>query len=157
MENTRIISILILTALLSSCGFKPIKQKESSSIYLQNINIVGEQRLAYLLKNNIRLLSDSNAKNKYDSEIIITNQKNIKSKDKTGKITRYSLIISANIKLISLDDKTETQNTFSRNADYEVATIHSDTVNNENNASKNIIEQLSDDIINFINLSVKNR
>ena len=44
-----------------------------------------------------------------------------------------------------------------RNTDYNVANIHSDTINNENNATKNITQQLSDDITNYIILTMRNR
>ena len=46
-------------------------------------------------------------------------------------------------------------NNFTKNADYNVAEIHSDTVSNENNITKKLVEQLSEDIINYITFSMR--
>jgi hypothetical protein len=147
--------IIILTLLLLSCGFKPINQKDNNLINLKNINVVGDQRIAYLIKNNILLISNDNSRNEYNADITIIKNKSAKIKDSTGKIKRYSLSLSADLKLTNLSDKTELQKSFTRSSDYDVRSIHSDTINNENNVIKNIIQQLTDDITNFIILSVR--
>ena len=77
-KNIKIISILAFSMLLLSCGFKQIQGKKK--IQIQNININGENRIAYVLKNNISLMSDNNSKNKYDVEINIKKEKKIKLK-----------------------------------------------------------------------------
>ena len=83
---TKIISIFTLAILLSSCGFKQINKKNIGSINIQNINVIGEKRIAYTLKNNILLISDISSKNKYDAEIKIQKTKNNKIKNKLGQI-----------------------------------------------------------------------
>ena len=147
--------IIILTLLLLSCGFKPINQKDNMLINFKSINVVGEQRIAYLVKNNILLISDENSKNEYKAEIKIVKNKSSKIKDKAGRIKRYALTLSADLKLVNLADKTVLQKKFSRSTDYDARSIHSDTISNENNAIENIIQQLTDDITNFIIFSVK--
>ena len=57
-KKIKYILILILSGLLFSCGFKPLNQKAGNLINFQNINIVGEQRIAYKIKSSIALLSD---------------------------------------------------------------------------------------------------
>lgn len=157
MKNFKIITILAVSSLLLSCGFKRIDQKENSLINFQNIAVNGEQKIAYLLKNDISYISNKNAKNKYDLNIEITKQKNIKIKDKTGKVVRYSLHVTALMELESINDKTKINKRFSRSEDYEVADIHSDTIKNEKNSTKNISQQLSTDIITFITLTMRNK
>ena len=112
MKDIKITSILIFL-LLSSCGFKPINQKNNSLIYFNEIVISGDKRIGY----NINL--------------------------------------SALLKLTNNKNRKEIQKTFNRNADYDVATIHSNTINNEKNATKNLTQQISTEIINFINLSMR--
>jgi hypothetical protein len=155
MKNIKITSILIFL-LLSSCGFKPINKKNSSLIYFNNIVVSGDKRISYNLKNDILLISDDSSKNNYDAEIKLTKQKKTKIKDLSGKVTRYNINLSALLKLTNNKDKREIQKTFSKDADYDVAKIHSNTINNENNATKNLTQQISTDIINFINLSMRN-
>ena len=152
IKKIPIISITIFSILLCSCGFKAVHQKENNLIFLQNINIVGEKRLAYFLKNNILLVSNKDSKNKYNAEIKIDRQKNPKNKDITGKVIRYNLVLSATIELINIDNGVN--KTFVRSFDYDIAKIHSDTINNENAAIKNIIQILSDDMVSYINFSM---
>jgi hypothetical protein len=156
MINHKLISIVILS-LLVSCGYKPSSQKNSKLIYFQKIEIVGEQRIAYILKNNILLISDRNSKNKYDAKIKITKKKINKIKNKNGKITRYNLSLKVDLQLTNLENNSNLTKSFLRNANYEVATIHSDTIRNENNAVNNLIQQISNDIINFLNILMRNK
>ena len=155
-KKTKIISIFIISILLTSCGFKVMNQKQNEQIYIQKIKIVGERRIAYLLKNNIRLVSNDKSKKRYDVAIKIEKQKTDKIKDSTGRVVRYTLSFNLDLQLINLDTNNKKQKTFIRNGDYNVASIHSDTINNENEAMKNIIKNISDDIITFINMSTKN-
>jgi hypothetical protein len=55
-KNIKIITIFIFSVLLVSCGYKNIHQKKKISIYIQNINIIGEKRIGNKLKNNIILI-----------------------------------------------------------------------------------------------------
>jgi hypothetical protein len=154
MKNGKITSILIFL-LLSSCGFKPMHQKNNNLIYFNKIVISGDKRIGYSLKNNISLISDENSKNNYNAEIKLTKQRKIRIKEISGKVTRYNINLSALLRLTNNKNRKEIQKTFNRNADYDVATIHSDTINNENNATKNLTQQISTEIINFINLSMR--
>ena len=147
-KNIKIISILACSMLLLSRGLKQIQGKKK--IQIQNINISGENIIAYVLKNNISLMSDNNSKNKYDVEINIKKEKKNKIKDLAGKVIRYELFIEADFKLTDLNDNKIIQKKFIKTSDYTVGSSHSGTIDNERNATKNIIRQLSEDINNFI-------
>jgi hypothetical protein len=137
-----------------SCGFKPINKINNQLIHIQNLNVTGEQKVSYLLKNNILLISNSASENKYNADLTIDKQKSSKIKNKSGKITRYNLSLSVNVKLTNIEDETLIQKTFLKSVDYDVAEIHLDTIRNENNAIKSATQQISNDIINLINLSL---
>lgn len=156
MIKTKNLSILILSLLLLSCGFKKIDRSKVNLVNIQNIKVIGDQRTSYSLKNEILLISNKNSNNKYDAEITITNQKKIKIKNKAGKATRYDLSITANLKLINLSNKEELVKEFTRSGDYNVAKNHSDTTSNEKSAEENIIQNLSDDIVDFITFLIRN-
>lgn len=153
-KNNKIAYIFILSFFLVSCGFKKINQ-DKSDIYLQNINIIGENRLAYLLKNNILLISDENAKNIYDIDLKLIETKTNKLKDETGKVKRYNTNIDAKLVLKNNASQEIIKKSFSVNADYKVAESHSETINNKKNASKNIVKQLTNEITTFIQLTSK--
>jgi len=157
MKNIKIISILVFLILLSSCGFKPINQKNGNLINFRNIKVTGEQRIAYALKNNLLVISNNNSQNNYDAEIKIIKKKNSKIKNSSGKIIRYELSITVSLELTNLDDNIKINKSFVRSGDYNVDVIHSDTINNEKNLTKNIIQQISDDAVNFISLSIRKK
>ena len=155
-KKIRIIFIVILPLVLSACGFKPINQKNKNQINIQNINIVGEQRVAFSLKNNLLLISNVNSENKYNIKIKLEQKKDIKIKDKTGKVTRYNVTVSANLELIDLYDNKKILKFFLRKEDYLVSTNYADTISNEKNATKNIVKDLTSDISNYITLLLRN-
>ena len=105
---------------------------------------------------NSMVFEYKNSENKYDVEIKLDKTDKAKIKDNKGKVTRYSISISANLKLSNVEDGNKIQRVFVRNGDFDVASNHSDTINNEKNTTKNIIQQLSDDIISFITLAMRN-
>ena len=152
----KILSLLILTILLDSCGFKIIKPNKYSQINIQNIEIKGNKNISFLLKNSILLNSNENSKNIYDVTIELKKNKIDKIKDGSGKTKRVNVSITANLNLKEINRQNSINRKFEKNADYDVAKNHSDTINNEKIIDKNLIEQLSDDIISFITLVILN-
>ena len=155
MKNIKIVSICVLTILLSGCGYKQINEKSSNIIYLQNIVVTGAPRIAYSIKNNILLISNEDSKNRYTGKIKIDKIKTSKIKNSTGKVVRYNLLFTTELELTNIDDKNKIKKSFTRTGDFDVASIHSDTISNENNITKRLIQQLSDDITNFITLAIR--
>ena len=155
-KNIKSILIIILPVFLLSCGFKVINKKNEKLIFIQNISIEGEKRSANLLKNNILLISDSNSKNIFDVKIEITKKKENKIKNISGRVTRYNLSLFVKLELKNLEDNKRINQTFFRTLDYNVAKVHSDTISNENSATKNLMKQISNDIVSFITLSMRN-
>ena len=86
--------ITIIAVLLLSCGFKPLNQKNVKLVNLRSITVQGDQRTAYVLKNNLSLISNKESKNIYDAKIMIKKNKNNKIKDKSGKTIRYGLTLT---------------------------------------------------------------
>tara|TARA_B110000971_G_C19977126_1_gene485514 strand:+ start:615 stop:1085 length:471 start_codon:yes stop_codon:yes gene_type:complete len=155
MKNIKLILVLIVSLSLTSCGFQKISQRYKEPINLQNVIITGEKKISYTLKNNILLISDSASKNKYDARINIEKRRDFKIKNETGKVTRYSLSMTADLELTNLKNNQKKQKLFKTTVDYNIASSHSETINNEKNATRNATEQLSDDIINFISFIIK--
>ena len=145
----KIILTFVLSILLMSCGFKKINTDENK-IFIQDISVIGEKRMSYMLKNNIFLISKKEAEKKYKLNIQLTRERKGKIKSKTGKITRYNINVALNLTMENIDTQEIISKRFSRNDDYDVAKIHSDTIHNEANIAENIVKKLSDDIINFI-------
>tara|TARA_B110000914_G_C15450582_1_gene440694 strand:+ start:763 stop:1227 length:465 start_codon:yes stop_codon:yes gene_type:complete len=150
-----IILIFVLTILTISCGYQRISQNYPL-VYLQNIKIDGETRLAYIVKNNILLVSDQTAKDKYDIGIKIIKKKTNKIKNISGKITRYKLSFSATLMMKNIDTQKIINRNFNINSDYDVAESYSDTIKNEKIASKIAINKLSEEIKKVILFAARN-
>ena len=156
-KNIKSILIIILPIFLLSCGFKVVNKKNEKLIFIQNIIVEGEKRSVHLLKNNILLISDTNSKNIYEVKIEIIKKKENKIKNISGRVTRYSLSLFVKLELINLEDNKKINQTFLRSQDYNVAKVHSETISNESSATKNLIKQISSDIVSFITLSMRNK
>ena len=148
----KILSLLILTILLGSCGFKVITPNKYSQIKIQKIEVKGNKNIIYLLRNNILLSSNENSKNIYNVTIELEKNKVDKIKDGSGKTKRVNVSITANLNLKGVNGQNSINKKFIKNGDYEVAKDHSNTISNEKIIDNNLIEQLSNDIISFITL-----
>lgn len=155
LMKKNIILIFVLTILTISCGYQRISQNYPL-VYLQNIKIDGETRLAYIVKNNILLISDQTAKDKYDIGIKIIKKKTNKIKNISGKITRYKLSFSATLMMKNIDTQKIINRNFNINSDYDVAESYSDTIKNEKIASKIAINKLSEEIKKVILFAARN-
>ena len=156
IKKIKIIFILFISFLMVSCGFKKINQNRPL-IHVQNISIEGENRISSFLKNDINLFSDKDAITKYDVVVNLKKTKRDIIKNTLGKITRYRLNISANLVLKNNNNKKITNRSFNKEGTFDVAKNHFETINNEKIITKVIMDQLSDEIIDFITFSNKNR
>ena len=148
----KIIKIFFLSLLLVKKKKKRVDQIKSQ-IYLQNINITGDSRLAYTIKNNIILASTQDAKKKYEVNIDLISTTKEKIKNSAGKITRFNLILSANLTLKNISNQKITNKSLVKNADYYVGKNHSETISSKRKASKINVKLLSEDILKFIIMS----
>ena len=151
----KIIFITTLSLLLTSCGFKKINTS-LPLVYFQNVNIIGDNRISYMLRNDIILISNDNAADKYDVKIKIKQDQNIKIKDKNGEVSRYNTVITLEFLMTNINTKKTLTRTFSANDDYEVAKIHSNTIGNKKKTTTIIIRRLSEEIKEFIQLKFRN-
>ena len=136
---------------LSSCGYSRLNDR-SNEFKFNSIEINGDKRLSYILKNNLNLLSKPESKKSYDLLINLTSFKTSKIKDTTGKTTRFNMVLNGNIKLTD-DNKAIKNRSFTVSNDYDVSNNHSDTIRNEKNSMQNNIYALSEEITRYIQLA----
>ena len=150
MNKCKFFLSIIVFIILSSCGYSRLND-QSNQIKFDNIEIIGDKRLSYILKNNLILISKQEANSIYDLSINLSNSKTSKIKDASGKTIRFNLILNGDLKLI--DDRNFTYNRlFTVSNDFDVSNNHSDTIRNEKNALQNNINKLSEEITKYIQL-----
>ena len=145
------ISLYIIIIIgLSSCGYSRLND-QSNEFKFNTIEINGDKRLSYILKNNLNLLSKPESKKSYDLLINLTNSKTSKIKDATGKTTRFNMVLNGELVLTD-DNKVVKNRLFTVNNDYDVSNNHSDTIRNEKKSIQNNIDSLSAEIAKYIQL-----
>ncbi len=134
----------VIFTILSSCGFKVVNNN------LQNFNIVsidssGETRINYLIKNNL-LNNNRNSNRGINLKLLTSKKRIIKEKNIKNEITKYQIIINADIEYALVENNIIGKFALSKEGVYDVNTQYSRTINNE----KNLIIELSEDIASEI-------
>ena len=150
MKKIKISLYIIIIIGLSSCGYSRLND-QLTEFKFNNIEINGDKRLSYILKNNLNLLSKPESKKSYDLLINLTSSKTSKIKDAAGKTTRFSLVLNVDLKLTD-NNKSTKNRSFIVSNDYDVSNNHSDTIRNEKNSIQNNIDSLSEEITKYIQL-----
>ena len=146
MINRTFFSIPIIFLLLVSCGFKVVNQSDLANFSITNINMNGEKRINYYLKNTLSFSAKNNKNvNPISLNIVSQKNKNIKEKNIKNEITKYAIEIIVSVELINANNKSKTIQV-REIGDYSVAAQHSQTLNNE----KNLIKTMSDTLANII-------
>ena len=129
MKNIAIITFLLF---LSSCGYSSIyKNQQSQDFHLNIVETLGDYEMNNLIKNEIRLYTNTDSQKIYDIEINTDYKKEVLTKNSSGVITDYNLsvvsVFSINLKNvnktftfeenINIKNQTDTfeQNTYEQN------------------------------------------
>jgi len=150
MKKIKISLYIMIIIGLSSCGYSRLND-QSNEFKFNSIEINGDKRLSFILKNNLNLLSNPESKKSYDLLINLTSSKTSKIKDTTGKTTRFNVILNGDLKLTD-NNKVVKNRSFTVSNDYDVSNNHSDTIRNEKNSIQNNIDLLSEEITKYIQL-----
>ena len=152
MKYLKLLSIFFLILLLNSCGYKKLNSENLNDFKINKLEINGEKKLVYKLKNNIEIYSSQESKSTYDIKINLTSTKETKIKNTAGKATRYTIKLQADTLITNIETKIDYKKNFSSINDYDVGLTHSDTLNNEKNAVENNINYIINEIIKYLKL-----
>ena len=148
----KIISSIFLLIVLSNCGFKPVDQNYFKNYNFIETNISGDKRIVYLLQNKFNK-ENKNATKSIKIDINTTKEKKIREKNIQNEITKYEILLSATVNFYMLENNTKQEFKVFSNGDYNVNARHSETLNNEKKLIKNLVNNISDQIIR--NLKIK--
>ena len=156
-KKIQIILILLISTLLISCGYKKVVQNNEPILYINEISIEGgNKRLEYLVKNEILLISKKNAENKININLKLNKSKIGKIKDKSGKVTRYTIELAADLSIKKINDTKLISKSFNKSGDFDIATNHFDTLNKENSTTENIAKEITEEITRYLIFYFKN-
>ena len=141
IKNLRLILLIFF---ISNCGFKIVNNENLYNFSVTDINISGDKRIGFNIKND--LLRNKNDNDKIELEINVNKGKEIKEKNLGNEVTKYEMIINVKIDYnIISKDKSGTF-TISKKGNYVVQNQYSETLIQE----RNLIDNLSDKIVEEI-------
>jgi outer membrane lipopolysaccharide assembly protein LptE/RlpB len=145
-----ILSILLLT----NCGFKTIKSLNVNNYKIKEIKTIGDRRINYKIKNHLILNSTKGNKNLLLINLDTKKVKEIKEKNIKNQITKYAISINSTIKINLIENGENINFNLSISGDYLVGENYSSTLNNEKRLIEVLVDELSKNILNEINLKI---
>ena len=114
-NKIKIIFLLFTLLSVSNCGYKSISLNEENKFQINRINVSGNAKDAYALKNEILLYSSKNTKNLIELDIIINNASETKEKDIKNLVTKYENIYNVSLKMKVINSGKTVKNNFRAN------------------------------------------
>ena len=148
--NIAVTSIIIL--LISSCSYQNMNSENQKKFYIQEFDITGDTRTSFIIQKKIQRFSNKNSGNRIKLLLELNKNKSIQEKNIQNKVTKYSLTLSANVRIIDLNSTKEMKRTFSARRIYSVEDNYSDTVNNSKEANNSLIDIIVDEILDQLRI-----
>ena len=146
-----IISIIFLTFINTCAGYKPL-YTTNLQFKIVDYSIKSNKKLGRQIYYKLYNLFKSNQNNAEAQSVTITidvtKNKNATTKDSTGKILEYRIILNSNIIINDYLTNDEVLNQdFSYSSMYKVQDLHSETIKLENKSIKDLINKTYQDLL----------
>jgi hypothetical protein len=142
-----LISIIILSLILTNCGFKPIYNSKNSNFEIIEINNKNENKNSFFIEKTIMSLSNKNAKNKVKLEMDYKKTISTILKDSKGDPSKKKLFIGVILKVKNDEDNILLNQSFGEEFSYDVQSDKFGMSQYEENITDNLNSKISNDII----------
>ncbi len=149
-------NLIFVLIFITGCGYKNINLQTGDSLYINEVNLSGNKRIGHILENEILLNSSKNGYEKVNIDLFVNKEKTISNKDSSGKVTKYELKIRANLIITNLNSTKVVQKNFTQVGNFDVKSKHIDTINTEKKETRNLTNQISEEISNYFKISFIN-
>ena len=139
--------IIILSLILTSCGFKPIYNSKNSNFEVIEIENKNENKNSFLIEKVIMSLSNKNAKNKVKLELDYKQSISTILKDSKGDPSKKKLSISVILIVKNDRDNILVNQSFNEEFNYDVQSDKFGMSQYEENITDNLNNKISNDII----------
>ena len=139
--------IIILSLILTSCGFKPIYNSKNSNFEVIEIENKNENKNSFLIEKVIMSLSNKNAKNKVKLELDYKQSISTTLKDSKGDPSKKKLSISVILIVKNDRDNILVNQSFNEEFNYDVQSDKFGMSQYEENIKDNLNSKISNDII----------
>ena len=145
----KIILLILIFFVVSSCGFKPIYSSKKTNFDLVKIETLEKNKINSKIQNNLNNISNDESINKYKLVINSNKEKRISSKDKKGNAQTLTMVISTSIKIYKENNIISDIN-FSEEFRYDNNSNKFDLSQYENNIENNLVDKIISNIISHI-------
>ena len=133
---------------LFGCGFAVLDKSQISRTTIQEIKSEGENKINFLIKNNLYSLIKSKEPVDFITLELKTNKtKSIKEKNQRNKITKYNIIIDSNIKIKFSNKKISEEVNVKAEGYYDVSDEHNTTRENQKRLELKLSNEISKKIV----------
>ena len=141
------ISIIILSIMLTNCGFKPIYSSKNSNFEIIEIINENENKNSFDIEKIIMSLSNQDAMRKIKLEMNYKQTFTTILKDSKGDPSKKKLSISVNLVIKNERDNILTNKSFAEEFNYDVQSDKFNMAQYEDNITNNLNSKISNDII----------
>ena len=142
-----IIPIIILSLILSNCGFKPIYSSKNSNFEIIEIINENENKNSFDVEKMIMSLSNQESIRKFKLEMNYKQTFSTILKDSKGDPSKKKLSISVNLVIKNEEGNILTSKNFSEEFSYDVQSDKFNMGQYEDNITNNLNNKISNDII----------
>lgn len=145
----KVLIYILVSIIFTNCGFKVVNQDFFKNYKFSELNITGDNKVIYLIKNKLNIDNKDSTK---EIKLNIDTKKNkvVKERNIRNEITKYEITINAKIKYIIEDENIAEEFSLTKKGDFNVKSKHSETLNTEKKLTKNLINNLSEQILKNI-------
>tara|TARA_A100001011_G_scaffold352851_1_gene393903 strand:- start:603 stop:1079 length:477 start_codon:yes stop_codon:yes gene_type:complete len=151
-KKIKLIFIIFMSLTLTNCGYKNVGSSSKNKFQVEKINIKGNAKDAYILKNEILLYSSKNTVNLIELDITINNISETKEKNIKNLVTKYQNIYNVSMKMKIINEDKIISKSFRTTDSYLRSTNHSDTLMNRKKSAENMVLKMADEIVNYITI-----
>ena len=142
-----LISIVVLSIILTNCGFKPIYSSKNSNFEIIEIINENENKNSFAIEKMVMTLSNQGAVNKVKLEMNYKQTFSTILKDNKGDPSKKKLSISVNLIVKNEKDNVLTNKNFREEFSYDVQSDKFNMAQYEDNITNNLNNKISNDII----------
>ena len=142
-----LISLIILSLILVSCGFKPIYNSKNSNFRIIEIKNKNESKNSFAIENMVMSLSNKNALRKIKLEMDYKQSITTILKDSKGDPSKKKLSIIVNLKVKNERDNVLTNKNYNEEFSYDVQSDKFNMSQYEDNIINNLNNKISNDIV----------
>ena len=152
MKKNLLIIIIIMFSITSGCGFKKLDKRENRNFVLSEINLEGNKKINYRLKNKLTINNPKEGEYLLALNLENNKKKFVIEKNIRNEVTKYQIVVSTNVSIKIVGKETVNKFNFTFRDDYKVADNYSTTLNNEKNSTNRLVDRISKKILEEIKI-----